>query len=161
VQAASLIPSRQYNMQVNCVTNCGLQVEIIIHRSPCNFHTHCRYSCAAPSAVIIVWVSMKCAHFLTDSTTMIVSCPCDSGSSTVKSTLATSQHPSGIGSGLSSPFGSRFCTFVHRFCDTHQCSGTFSATSSCRIQFQHFLPTCMSSNVGVVVLLNNLVAQAL
>src|SRR6267378_254034 len=71
-----------------------------LHGRPWSFQTLQRYRLAAPAAVIVVTVSMKCDHLPTESTTaMMVSYPPDSGSSTMKSTLMTSQCSSGIGRG--------------------------------------------------------------
>ena len=53
-----------------------------------------------PTAVMVVKVEAKCARLVTESTTTItVSCPEDSGSSNMKSTLMVSQAESGIGRG--------------------------------------------------------------
>jgi len=73
-----------------------------------SFQTWCRKSLAAPSTVTVVCVRIKCAHFDTESTTVITAlCPEEKRSSTTKSTLSMSHRKSRI---------QRGCNLLTRAC---------------------------------------------
>jgi len=97
VRGSLTIPSRQYSSLVKWAMNWGLRSEITYFRRPWSFQTWCKKSLAAPSAVTVMCIGMKCTRFNTESTTVITAlCLEEKGSSTIKSTLSMFHCKSGI-----------------------------------------------------------------
>jgi len=83
--------------------NWGPQSKIMHFRRLWSFQTWCRKSLAAPSAITVMYVRIKCTRFDTKSTTVItVSCSEERGGSTMKSILSMSHRESGIWRGCNS-----------------------------------------------------------
>jgi len=98
------MPSSLYSSLVNEAMNWVLQSEITHFGRPWSFQAWWKKSLAAPSAVTVVCVRIKCTLLEMESTTvMITSCPEDSGSSTTKLTLSVSHRASRTESGWSLP----------------------------------------------------------